>query len=350
MSLNGENIKHSGRIGQVGIYLGKMFRMFVFQSDWKVLPMAAIIAGLVSMVVGRNLYYSMEGTAIGSFAITCVCIWNGCFNSIQVICRERAIIKREHRSGLHISSYVAAHMIYQACLCLGQTIITVIVLHFTMSRFSSGSIPETGFITGNGIADLAVTIFLITYSSNIISLFISAIVRNTTTAMTMVPFLLIFQLIFSGGFFELSEKIMPVSYFTVSRWGMTALCAEGNYNDLPMVSMLNALSNMQEFEMDADMKEAAIEAISEEYNVPKEVAAVYSQNIPDNSKPIKPIVYRIYGVNTKGEQIGEDHSREFMLECAKNNQNMRYASTKKNILDCWLAMAAFVAVFGILSV
>ncbi len=43
-----EKIRHKGRLAQTGIYLGKFLRMFIFQSDWKVLPMAAIIAGVVS--------------------------------------------------------------------------------------------------------------------------------------------------------------------------------------------------------------------------------------------------------------------------------------------------------------
>ena len=86
--------RHTGRIPQTFIYLGKLFRMFIFQNDWKVLPMAAIIAGLISFAVGSNLFKTMEGTLTGSFAVACICIWNGFFNSIQVICRERAIIKR----------------------------------------------------------------------------------------------------------------------------------------------------------------------------------------------------------------------------------------------------------------
>ena len=124
-----EATKHTGRFPQMIIYLGKLFRMFIFQNDWKVLPMSAIIAGLVSFAVGGSLFKTMEGTMMGTFALACVCIWNGFFNSIQVVCRERAIIKREHRSGLHITSYIAAHVIYQAVLCMAQSAITLIVLH-----------------------------------------------------------------------------------------------------------------------------------------------------------------------------------------------------------------------------
>ncbi|MBO5497642.1 MAG: hypothetical protein J5967_09590, partial [Oscillospiraceae bacterium] len=103
-------VRYSGRIEQVGIYFKKFLRMFLYQSDWKVLPMSALIAGLVGMVMNASLFQTMEGTMMGAFALVMVCIWNGCFNSIQVICRERDVIKREHRSGMHISSYIAAHM------------------------------------------------------------------------------------------------------------------------------------------------------------------------------------------------------------------------------------------------
>ena len=36
--------RHRGRGAQVFIYLGKLLRLFVYQSDWKVLPMSALIA------------------------------------------------------------------------------------------------------------------------------------------------------------------------------------------------------------------------------------------------------------------------------------------------------------------
>ena len=115
------HVRHRGRGSQIWIYLGKMLRMFVYQNDWKVLPMSALIAGLVGLVIRKKMFLNMEGTLMGAFAVVCVCIWNGCFNSIQVICRERDVIKREHRSGMHISSYVISHMMYQFLICALQT-------------------------------------------------------------------------------------------------------------------------------------------------------------------------------------------------------------------------------------
>jgi hypothetical protein len=66
-------IKHTGRFLQTIIYLGKLFRMFLFQNDWKVLPISAVIAGLVAFSVGQNLFMTMEGTLMGGFAVACIC-------------------------------------------------------------------------------------------------------------------------------------------------------------------------------------------------------------------------------------------------------------------------------------
>ena len=73
-------IRHTGRGSQVRIYLGKQLRFFINENDWKVLPMAAIIAALVAMVIRKRYFVNMEGSLIGGFALTCVGIWNGCFN------------------------------------------------------------------------------------------------------------------------------------------------------------------------------------------------------------------------------------------------------------------------------
>ena len=240
-----ENIRHKGRIGQTFIYLGKLLRMFVYQSDWKVLPMGAIIASVVTFVVGANLFVTQEGTLMGAFALVCVCIWNGFFNSIQVVCRERGIVKREHRSGMHISSYVMAQMIYQFMLCLAQTVITLVICNLSGVQF-----PQQGIISGQGMLDVGVTLLLITFAADMMALMVSCVVRTTTTAMTVMPFLLIFQLVFSGGFFQLAGFAKKITVLTISRWGLDSLCAVGRYNELKMVTLWNAIFKFKDIEFE----------------------------------------------------------------------------------------------------
>ncbi len=297
--------RHSGRISQTGIYIGKLFRMFIFQSDWKVLPMAAVISGLVSYVISSTIFTSMEGTVKGAFAISCICIWNGFFNSIQVICRERPIIKREHRSGLHMSSYIAAHMIYQAFLCLCQTFITILILNIAKVSF-----PVRSYVTGSVLLDMSITLFLTTYAADMMALFVSSIVKNTTTAMTVMPFLMIFQLIFSGGFFSLQGVALKITDFSVSKWGLNALCAQGEYNNLPMTSIWTALEKLRGVEIDGE-----------------------------------PVV-------DKAVQYLEDAGKKEQIEilCGKHNHEAKYSSTQTNIVTCWGNIGLSIVIFSCLSV
>ncbi len=283
-------IRRRGRISQTFIYLGKLYRMFLFQNDWKVLPMAAVIAGLVAFAVGQNLFKNMEGTLIGAFAFSCVCVWNGFFNSIQVICRERAILKREHRSGLHISAYISAHMIYQASLCILQVTITIGVC-----IFMNVSMPTQSLITAIPLVDIGITLFLITYCADMLALLVSAIARTTTAAMTVMPFLLIVELIFSGSFFTLPDKAKPITDLTATKWGLTALCAQGDYNSLPMVSVWNSAVKMKDYEIDGE-------------------------------KPLLEVL-RYIEDNNKRDEI--------LLETAKQNQRPEYAFDSEVVTDCW---------------
>ncbi len=237
-------IRHNGRGRQVLIYLGKQLRFFINENDWKVLPMAAVIAALVGMVIHNKFFVNMEGSLIGAFALVCTAIWNGCFNSIQTVCRERAIIKREHRSGMHISSYVTAHMIYQLLLCVAQTAVSMYVLKVVGVRF-----PDKGFMTSWMMLDIGITMLLVTYAADMMSLFLSSISRTTTAAMTLMPFVLIFQLVFSGGIIPLPAWSQSLSNFTISTYGIKAIAAQSDYNNRNMETVWKTVSGMRDNEI-----------------------------------------------------------------------------------------------------
>ncbi|MDO5326132.1 MAG: ABC transporter permease [Clostridia bacterium] len=237
-------IRHRGRSSQVLIYLGKQLRFFINQRDWIMLPLAAVIAALVSMVIHEDFFHNMEGNLMGAFALTCVAIWNGCFNSIQAICRERPIIKREHRSGMHVTSYIAAHMIYQFGLCAAQTGISMYVMLFMGVEF-----PIPGFMTDWMLIDVAISMLLISYASDMLSLFISSLSHTTTGAMTVMPFVLIFQLVFSGGLLPLPEWTKPIANYTISNYGLKVLAAQSGYNEVPMVTGWKTLNSMRSNEV-----------------------------------------------------------------------------------------------------
>ncbi len=299
-----QKLRYRGRLSQIGIYFAKFLRMFVYQSDWKVIPIGAAIAALVTLVIGRNLFYTQEGTANGTFALVCVCIWNGFFNSIQVVCRERDIVKREHRSGMHISSYIIAHMLYQLILCLLQTLITLLICNIVGIKF-----PKAGVITKWGELDIGITFLLVTYAADVMALMVSCIVKTTTTAMTVVPFLLIYQLLFSGNMFQLGgADVLKVT--TVSHWGINSLCSVGRYNDLPMVTLWNTL--------------------------------VKFKDVPINGqKPLLEIL-----VNMEKNGMRED----FLLWSGQNNVNPAYDSISANVLPSWGILVLMTVIFAVIAV
>lgn len=300
-----ETLRYRGRIAQTWIYLKKLTRMFVYQNDWKMLPMAALIAGLVTFAVGGSLFHTQEGTLSGCFALVCVCIWNGFFNSIQSVCRERAVIKREHRSGMHITAYIAAHMIYQLILCVLETIILLFIC-----RTAGIAFPAEGVVTPFFLLDFGISMFLITYAADMMSLAISSLVRSTTTAMTVMPFMLIFQLIFSGGLVLLEGPAAKLKSITAAKWGLQNLCALSGYNERPMVTLWNTIWKFRSMEV-------------------------------EGHQPIKAIT----------DYVLANNMRDLLLqESGKYNMNPDYVQEAGNILRCWGALALIILVFAVVSV
>lgn len=214
------NEKRVSRWEQVKVYLGKCLRIYLNEKQWKNLISTLIIIALVSVVTSEDLFVDYSDTKTGTFAIVCACIWVGLFNSIQSICKERAIIKREHRTGLHISSYITAHVLFEAAVCFAEALIVLLVV--LLRNFSH--LPASGLVLPMAL-DLFLTLFLITFSSDMMAILISSIVKTENAAMTVMPFVLVVQLVMSGVIFALNDVITLVSYLTISKWGVFALCA-----------------------------------------------------------------------------------------------------------------------------
>lgn len=216
-----------GRIGQIKIYIGKCFRAFINEKGWKSLISTLIISIILAWVIGDNTFSINESTKTGVFAMICGCIWTGLFNSIQSVCKERAIIKREHRTGLHISSYVIAHLVYEFALCFVEAIILTTV--FDIFR----DFPAHGVIFGWIWLEFFISFTLVIFCADALGLMVSCIVKTENAAMTVMPFVLIIQLVMSGLMFTLPENAEPVKELTISKWGLSAICSSADLNELP---------------------------------------------------------------------------------------------------------------------
>ena len=224
-----------GRLGQIEVYIGKCFRTFLNEKGWKSLISTVIISMILSWVIGSNTFSVNEATKTGVFAMICGCIWIGMFNSVQSICRERDIIKREHRTGLHITSYMAAHLIFEMILCVTEGLIMTVV--FDIYR----SFPSHGVMLEWVGMEFFVSFTLVIFSADTIGLMISCIVKTENAAMTVMPFALIIELVLAGLMFQLPENAEFLQSFTISKWGLQAVCTSADVNELPTWDTLNKL-------------------------------------------------------------------------------------------------------------
>ena len=231
-----------GRRGQIKIYFGKCYRTFLHEKGWVCLISTVIISLILGAVVGDKTFKLYEKTQYGVFAMICGCIWTGLFNSIQAICKERAIIKREHRTGLHISSYIFAHMLFDLCLCVVEGAIITIV--FDILR----EFPSSGVVFGLAGFEFFVGFTLIIFCSDALGIMVSCIVKSENAAMTVMPFVLIIQLVLSGLMFSLPENAEWIKDITISKWGLCSICSSADVDSLPSSEYNKMAEKIEDFD------------------------------------------------------------------------------------------------------
>lgn len=185
---------------------------------------------IISMCVGLTLRGKMfedySDTRSRLFAIVCVAIWIGLFNSVLEICKERDSIKMDLNSGFNAFELSTSRFLVQGAVCLFQAIIIFIVCSLFVE------FPSEGAIMSPSVFEYILSIFLIIFSADVMGLFISSLCPSNDIANRSLPFILMVQFIFSGQLFELGDTLEKVSKFTISKWGMDLLGSIGNISDL----------------------------------------------------------------------------------------------------------------------
>lgn len=185
-----------------------------------------IIAILLGIVAAEKVFDVYEDTKSILFALVCSGIWIGLFNSIQEICKERVILKREYMANLKLPIYILSKYVVQLVLGFIQTLLMLGLFAVIVG------IPEKGVIIGSGFVECALTLLLTVMASASMGLIISAFAKNGDRAMTFAPFVLIVQLLFSGILFKLEGAVDVISRVTVSRWAIEGLGCTADLNNL----------------------------------------------------------------------------------------------------------------------
>lgn len=187
-----------------------------------------LIALLLKIVADDHIFDIYESTKSMLFALSCSGIWIGMFNSIQEICKERVILKREYMANLKLPCYMLSKFVLQAILGLVQSAILALVFLNLVGK------KRDGLIFPDFRIDILLTIWLTVLASVAMGFIISSVVRSGDKAMAAAPFVLIVQLLFSGILFNLEGAGESISYCTVSRWSVEALGSIARLNKLEL--------------------------------------------------------------------------------------------------------------------
>lgn len=187
-----------------------------------------LIGVLLSIVADDDIFDIYESTKSMMFVLSCSAIWLGVFDSIQEICKERNILRREYMAGLKMGVYILSKLFVQCLLGAVQSICLV----FTFLLIVKGN--EEGILFDSFYLEILVTVWLTVLASIAMGFIISAIVRTGDKAMAAAPSVLIVQLLFSGILFDLKGVAEYISYITVSRWSVEALGSIVHLNDLEL--------------------------------------------------------------------------------------------------------------------
>lgn len=178
-----------------------------------------------------------------ALTLACCAFWIGLFNSIQEICKESQIYKRERMANLRLLPYVGSKLIVNAVFDLIQTLLLVGVVAILLGM------PEQGMQWTNApFMEIWVTTYLTMLSATCIGLVVSALVNNSDQAISFAPILLIPQILFSGIIVELEGVINTISYIISCRYACVAYCTTADINSLPSEFRMTALG-MQEGEV-----------------------------------------------------------------------------------------------------
>ncbi len=204
-----------------------------------VLVMQAPIIGLVlALVAGDNIF--AEGkppitTQRVLFILAIVSVWLGCSNAAREITKEHPIYLRERLVNLRVLPYVMSKVVVLATLCLVQslTLIGIVMLRC--------GVPDSGAFLPAPL-ELIISTWLTTLGGLGMGLLISALVSNSDKAASIVPILLVPQIILAGLIFPLEGAGKGLSYGIVSKWSIESLGTSANLNRLyyPAIATLTA--------------------------------------------------------------------------------------------------------------
>ncbi len=201
---------------QARIFIGRYLRLL--GRDRAALAFSLLqgiaVALLTALVAPKPLVWQAQGNA-PMFVFGCAAVWFGMISSVRELVKERAIWRREFLVGGSVPAYLASKVMVLSALAAFQSLTLTVVLGLTL-----------GFPPASPVATPAGAIFIALWFGGLcgvaLGLLVSATAPNADRAMSLVPYLLITQLVLCGVLFKLGDMTFA-SWIMPARWSVSAL-------------------------------------------------------------------------------------------------------------------------------
>lgn len=232
-----KNTKKVGFLKEIG-YLSGRYVETIFNNKifCFLLLFQAIIMGISINIVAESNWLKVYDTAkILLFAFSCAAMWLGLFNSVQEIVKERYIIKLEYFNNMRLSSYIISKLLVFAVLCFIQAILFLCIISMKVE------FPEQGIIFNSVFLEYTLGFFLVSFSSTMLGMFISSLVKTTEITLIITPIYMMFQLLFSGVLVALNGISKFISHFIIGRYAIEVFGTTSNLINVLKNTMLGGI-------------------------------------------------------------------------------------------------------------
>lgn len=140
----------------------------------------------------------------------------GCINGAREIVKERPVYRRERMVNLGIAPYLFSKIVVLGIFCLLQSAIIVYAVNWKTPFMQGIFLPV--------MVEIYITMALSALAGLMLGLAISALAPNTDRALSLVPIVLVPQVIFSGAVFKLDTPILQaIGDLCAVRWAMAGM-------------------------------------------------------------------------------------------------------------------------------
>ncbi len=187
------------------------------------------VALLTRVAVGGNVNWS--GNFAPMFVFGCAAVWFGMIGAVRELVKEKAIWRREFLAGGSMPAYLASKVVVLGVLAAIQALTLTVTVWWVMGLPKGGttvlpdgatSVLPAGGPFGHPLITIFLTVWLGALAGMAIGLMVSAGAESADRAMSLVPYLLITQLVLCGVLFNL-HGLSFVTWLMPARWSVSGL-------------------------------------------------------------------------------------------------------------------------------